>query len=86
MADIIITLTNKTNSISCDLSVPVDEQISILKEDIAECLRNGMPMMYSACRTMDLYSPRLNQFLSNEGTLASEGILFGDYIVVGGSL
>lgn len=81
MKEIIVTLTDKQESFSLDVEIPVDITIDKLACDISEILiRHGLHLENEKRKT-ELYHNR-RKMLLKDGTADSEGIWNGDYITV----
>lgn len=82
MAQIIVTASDPTQNIRYDVEVPNDLEIAKLTDDLIQAFMGADP--YSFWKTFDvrLKSSRLNRVLSQDNTLASEGVLNGDCILI----
>lgn len=79
MKDIIVTVTDENKTFSQDVEIPVELTIQKLKIDLSDALRQHN-LFYSE-EKIKLFHCRSNSFL-NDGTLETEGVWNGDYIIV----
>lgn len=83
MDTVIITLTNKKNSFSFDLEIPMDVTVGKLKEDLYETITVYNPELYiRQPADFKLYCNRLGKCFDTDNTLRQEGIWNGDIITI----
>lgn len=82
MGNIIVTITDRARSFTCDLEMPTNVKMEILKGYIAEALNGYKPNLSLNEAGIELYCSRKGQQLKNEETLESAGVWNGDYIVL----
>ncbi len=81
MGNIIVTVTDSARRFLYDIEVPVDVPVEHLREDIAQTINGYRPDLFMSAFTQ-LFSNRLKRLLNDSETLASAGVLNGDYITL----
>lgn len=82
MENIIVTVTNISQSYIFDLEVPTTVTIDKLKDDIVETLNGYKPDLFLHTATTMLFCNRIGRQLFDEETLETAGVWNGDYVTV----
>lgn len=79
---IIVTVTDKNKSFFCDIEIPVDLEVSKLKDDMVETLNEYNPELFLNSAASELICARMNKKLDPNKTLKEIGVWNGDYITI----
>lgn len=80
MDKIIVTVTDESNSFSCDLEVPYEQKTGTLKCDIIETLKGYYKGLDADASNICLFCRRTGKSLLEDRTFEEEGVRNGDYI------
>lgn len=82
MDNIIVTITDRNKSFFYDIELPVDLEITKLKDDIVEALNGYNPELFLNNATISLFCNRTGKKLEADETLTKAGVWNGDYITI----
>ena len=82
MKHIIVTVSNRQNTFSCDMEVPVDLAGRRLLANMAEVFAVYTPQFHLDDLYCRLYIKRLGRPLEDTESLAQAGVRNGDYLTI----
>ncbi|MBO5869595.1 MAG: EsaB/YukD family protein [Clostridia bacterium] len=82
MENIIVTVTNLSQSFLYDIEVPTSVPVGKLKDDIVEALNGYDSALCLRTEITSLFCNRMGRSLTDDETFESAGVWNGDYITM----